>query len=393
MENTNQYSPYIDQFIERLTPLERDETAARYRDPQWNFQAQNNKSKKMKLIGNEDLYHEADVKKSIEIAEFYTFNKQYFEAMNALSTSAMGSPTCQLAEYSAQIGLIQGNYSSVLNQDKRVEAFLTTSLSNELYLKRLTDKEVTSYWRVKYLIFFAQYLNQEYKEASELIYDLIDAPSVQTASGKQISALQILKDSDFGQFIHQDEIILASFISILLHKEAHELNNVLNDTEFITLMGNRLAETRPFFINLNTAKFKGLNLALDKLDYIASQNMFCGRVWQQIRLRFRQKSYALYLKLTVRVSADHLSNRLNIPKAQLVQEINDYITKKRLEIFYDSEREIFETRKKDKRIEFAESLQKLCEDSDNVENLLREKLETAQRKALKAKNALNRRQE
>lgn len=208
LESVDQCSPYIDQFIERLKVLPSNETISRFQDPQWNYQVQNNKSKSAKAVGEQDLYHETNVKKTIDIAEFHTFNKQYFEATNALSTSAIGSPTCQLAEYSAQVALIQGNYSAVLNQDKRVEAFLTTSLSNELYLKRLTDQEVTSYWRVKYLILMAHFLKQEYEEAANLIYDLVDAPAIQSASGKQISALQLLKDSDFGQYIYEDEMVL-----------------------------------------------------------------------------------------------------------------------------------------------------------------------------------------
>lgn len=393
LESVDQCSPYIDQFIERLKVLPSNEAISRFQDPQWNYQVQNNKSKSAKAVGEQDLYHETNVKKTIDIAEFHTFNKQYFEATNALSTSAIGSPTCQLAEYSAQVALIQGNYSAVLNQDKRVEAFLTTSLSNELYLKRLTDQEVTSYWRVKYLILIAHFLKQEYEEAANLIYDLVDAPAIQSASGKQISALQLLKDSDFGQYIYEDEIVLASFISILLYKDPSELNNTLNDTEFTTLTGSKITDIRPFFISLNAAKFKELNILLDKLNYVGETNVFFNRVWSQIRLKFRKKSYSLYLRLAVRVSADHLSNRLNIEKGKLVKEINDYIKEKRLEFSYDAENEIFETNKKDKRIDFAESLQKLCEASDTVENLLREKLENAQKNALKAKNALNKRQD
>lgn len=239
----------------------------------------------------------------------------------------------------------------------------------------------------------AHFLKQEYEEAANLIYDLVDAPAIQSASGKQISALQLLKDSDFGQYIYEDEIVLASFISILLYKDPSELNNTLNDTEFTTLTGSKITDIRPFFISLNAAKFKELNILLDKLNYVGETNVFFNRVWPQIRLKFRQKSYSLYLRLAVRVSADHLSNRLNIEKGKLVKEINDYIKEKRLEFSYDAENEIFETNKKDKRIDFAESLQKLCEASDTVENLLREKLENAQKNALKAKNALNKRQD
>lgn len=394
LDKIDQSSPYIEQLIQRLDALPRNDIIAKFQDPQWNITIQNSKAKKLKSICNENFYHETDIKRTLEVAELYTFNKQYLEASNVLSTSAMGSPTCQLAEYAAQIALLQGNYPGVLNQDKRVEAFLTTSTSNELYLKRLTDQEVTSYWRVKYLILIASFLKQDFAEVSSLIYDLVDAPSIQTASGKQLSALQILKDSNFGKFIHEDEIVLASFISILMHKSPKELNNVLNDTEFTTLLGPKLVETRPFFISLNTAKFKEFNTLLDGLDTIALSNLFFSKIWPQIRLKFRQKGYGLYLKLAVKVSAEHLSKRLDMPKAELIKEVNDYIKEKSLEISFDSEREIFEIKKVDKRLAFAETLQKLCEDTDNTESALREKLDSVQNKAIRAKNAITiRRQE
>jgi len=389
LEEVNQASPYIEQLITRLEPLYPiNPKAERFLDPQWNISIQNNKMKKLKSSSNENFYHETDVTKTIEIAEFFTYNKQFLEATNVLSSSSIGSPTCQLAEYSAQVALIQGNYAAALNQDKRVEAFLTTSLSNELYLKRLTDQEVTSYWRVKFLILIAHFLKKDYSEVVSLIYDLINAPFIQTASGKQISALQVLKGPNFGKFVHEEEIVLASIISILISKRASELNNVLNQSEFSTLVGSKIADVRPFFISLNTAKFKELNVLLDQLDELAESNVFLNKVWPSIRLNFREKSYALYLRLTVRVSADHLSHRLNIPKDQIVKEIQNYIKDKHLEISYDENNEIFETKKTDKRVELVETLQKLSEDSDNVEARLKDKLSTVQNTFIKAKNAI-----
>ncbi|CCH44264.1 COP9 signalosome complex subunit 11 [Wickerhamomyces ciferrii] len=390
LDENDQASPYIEQLIKRLEAIPQSERTAKFLNPQWNISIQNNKSKKLRSVGNENLYHETDIERTIEIAELYAYNKLYSEAANVLLTSAMGSPTCQLAEYSAKVGILQAQYQNVFNQDKRVEAFLTLSLSNELYLKRLTEQEVISYWRVKYLILFAYFLKKDFKEVTEQIFKLITAPSIQTASGKNISALQILKDSNFGNFIHRDEIEFASFLSILAHKSPKELADIVNDEHFIALIGTKVSETRPYFLALNSAQFKQLNLLLDNLEGKTKSNVFFRKVWPVLRLRMRERGYNLYLNLSSKISADHLSKRLNIPKEQVISEIQDHVKKLRLEVVYDPETEIFEAKKTDRRFELASKLQKLSEDCDTVEANLREKLDLTQQKAERAGKSIDR---
>jgi hypothetical protein len=86
-------------------------------------------------------------------------------------------------------------------------------------------------------------------------------------------------------------------------------------------------------------------------------------------------SFELYLSLVVKVSADHLSEKLSIPKQELIAHLKSYIFTNKLEFQYNEELDIFERKKIDKNTLFVDKLQKLTEDSDALETQLRTKLD------------------
>lgn len=370
------YSPYIDNFISLLLYLDTDdELVTKYSNPQWALSLLNNKNKKLKELSPETLFQEGDANKTFKVINIYLYNKQYSEAQTTLASSVLSSYTCQMAEQSAQVGLLQGNLNLTLNQDKKIESYLSTSLSNQVYLKRLRDPEVISYWRTKFLILIAEFLKGNYKQVADSIFELIRSPPIESTSGEQFSAIDILNDSNFNKFIHKDQIILISVLSILLTYPANELNEILSATEFISLVGSQLNYFKPFFSSTNSAKFQELFTLLESLNNFMAYDPFLSRVWNSVKLKFREMSFELYLSLVVKVSADHLSEKLSIPKQELIAHLKSYIFTNKLEFQYNEELDIFERKKIDKNTLFVDKLQKLTEDSDALETQLRTKLD------------------
>lgn len=370
------YSPYVDSFVSLLSTYNLDDEAiSKFIDPQWTINLQNLKNKKLRDLNPESIYHETDVFTSIEVSTIYIYNKQYNEAQAILASSTLNSQTCQISEISAQIGLLQGNLNLTLNQDKRIEAFISTSLSNELYLKRLTESEIISYWRVKFLILFAEFSKNNFKQVSASIFELIRLSPIETSTGKEISALDILNSSNFNKFINRDQIVIISVLSILLTYPANELNNVLSEPEFISLVGNQLNFFKPFFTSTNSARFKELFENLNSLDKFMIYDPFLSKVWNNVKLKFRQMSFKIYLSLVIKVSTDHLSSKLNIPKLELITQLKDYIESEKLEFQYNELNDVFEKKIIEKNQIFIEKLQYLSEESDKIENQLREKLD------------------
>jgi hypothetical protein len=329
------------------------------------------KQRMLKELGADSLYYQTSVERNIQIATLYMFNSQYGEAQSALASSNTTDSVCRLAEHSAQVGIVQGNYGLVFSQEKRVDAFLSTAMSNEVYLKRLTVSEITSYWRVKWLILFAHFLKHNYEDMVKQAYELVNADPIQTNEETEIKALQILNNSDFNRFIHKDEILISLIISILMTRGAKSLNEIHTEPEFIALVGPLVPDFRPLFSSLNGARFSKFFEQLSGLDTLCTSNFIIARVWDEVRAGFRKKAYVLYLSLVKRVTTAHLSVKLGISEIVLRREINDMIRRDKLEFRFTEDETILEATKPDKKLVYYTKLNWLAEETDNIENNLR----------------------
>lgn len=374
LDKVEQCSPYIDHFISKLNPqTEQDvQLVSKYIDSSWALETKNSRNKRLKSIGNDSWYHEVNLGKNIDIARVYCYNKQYLEAQSTLGNS---NPSCELASKAAEIALLQQNYSLVAAQNKKAEAFLTTSLSNELYTKNLTATEVQYYWKVKLLNVFTNFLRNSYKEVWTGIYDLVLRPAITASNGEQISACDVLNQPKLNRFVSREEIVLATVLSILLSRPNNELNDVLKEEAFIKLVGTKIEQVQPLFSSLRDANFIELKTHIDNLNSFAVNNYFFSKNWKTITLAFRQKSYNLYLSLITRVTAQHLSDKLGIEKDTLIKEIKDLIKKLDLHIDFIESEEIFVKIEHDKNDEYIERLENLTGKIDNIEASIKEKLD------------------
>lgn len=320
-------------------------------------------------LGADSVYYQTSADKIIEVATIYMYNAQYPDAQSALSSANAVSSTCHLAELSAQVGMIQSNFALVLAQEKRVDAFMTTSMANELYFKRLTCSEITSYWRVKLLVIYANFLKQNYDAVVKQAYALANTSAIRSCEDAEIKVLDIL-NSESNKFIHKDEVLVAVIISLLLTRDSKDLNDIHSEQEFITLMGPLTPDFRPLCASLNSAKFAQFFEHLEGLNTLCTTNLFISRVWNDVKLGFRRKAYQLYLSLVRRVSVRHLSQKLKIPELELVREIKDLIRRDKLEFEFVDDDEIIEAVTRDKKTNYYDRLSRLAEQADNIESQL-----------------------
>lgn len=329
------------------------------------------RQKLLQDLGADTMYYQTSADKIIQVATVYMYNNQYGEAQTALASSNANAATCRLAEHSAHVGIIQGNYNLVVSQEKRVDAFLATCMSNEMYLKKLTEPEVKSYWRVKLLILFTNFLKHNFEEVVKQAYAMVVADPITTVEGSEIRVLDMLNNSDMHKFIHKDEILTAVIISILITSDAKQLNDIHTEPNFIALMGPLVPEFRPLFSSLNSAKFAEFFQDLEGLDSLCTANFLFNRVWSDVKLGFRKKAYVLYLSLVKRVTLEHLSTKLAIPEVELRRELNELIRRDRLDFSFTEDGLILEATKPDKKLQHYERLNKLAEETDTIEGNMR----------------------
>lgn len=380
LHQTGQFSPHIEQLLNKASKMTpQDDQAAVILmaccDPNWITSLQNNKAAMLKELNADNLYHERDVSVNIRVATIYMYNRLYSDANNALATSTVSAQTCQLAEYSAQVGILQGNNLHVASQEKRIQGFLSTSLSNEAYTKRLTEEELTSYWRTRFLILFSLFLKQSFDDVAKEAYALVNADPIMTVDKKPIYAIDVFNTSDFKKFIHKDEITLAVMISVLLSRPSDELSEVVGEKEFVKLMGSSIPDVRELVTALTNANYRKVFEVLEELSPMAEESLLLNKVWSDVKLKFRRKGYMLYLSLVQRVTIDHLARKLNIESSRLLREFKELIRDENLEFEITEDDKILQAVKTDKKVSYHDRLEKLSEQADNVEHTLSLRIE------------------
>ncbi|KAH3673632.1 hypothetical protein WICMUC_003535 [Wickerhamomyces mucosus] len=376
-------SPHIEEiFLPIIERFDNDPIHSKYKNIQWLEHLRVRQARKSEELNADNFYHESDIDNLKEVIYMNVVNKQFTDAQNMINSSSLNSKSLQLSEISAQIGILQGNYSLTINQDKKIESFISSALSNEIYNKRLIKVEIETYFRIKFLIIFASFLKKEYDETIQLCSDVIKL-SLKANDDNIISSLDILNDAErFGSFITKDEIIFSYNFSVLLTQTPVQLNQTLTEKVFNSFQNSDLDAYKSLFQSITTANFKQLFIQLDeRFDPFAKLNVFIKKVWESLRLELRYKSYELYFSLVIKVSAEHLSNKLNIEINQLIKEVKGFIKDKELEFFFDEQENIFLKAKYDKHEVFLNKLTAATENIEIIESKIKDSLISANEKA------------
>lgn len=327
-------------------------------------------------------YQESDIDSMLELSRLHTFAKNYAVAVDVLVSTNLGSKTCRLTEITAQIGILQGNYPLTLAQEKKIESFLSGCKNHEIYADRLIEEEITYYFRVKFLMIYAEFLKKNFEGVIESMHKLLEV-SITSHAGVTYTWLDVFNSSKkFGKFINQEEILRAYVISLLITCPVKNLKTVANSDTFTTIVGKDSSSYyKPLFLSLSTADFKELfHLLQEKFESFATTNVFFNKVWNSIKLHLRYKAYGLYLSLIVRINASHLSDRLDIDKTTLIKELKGYIKDKELEFDYKEQGEIFEKIEIDKHQVFLNKLTAATEEIDAIETNLKDHSNLLQRR-------------
>lgn len=329
------------------------------------------KKRMLNDLGADCVYYQSSMSKIIKITTIYMYNNQYGEAQSVLASLNNTTNACQIAEYACQVGILQGTYQLTLSQEKKVDVFISTAMSNEVYFKRLTTEEITSFWRVKFYVLYANFLKKNFEEVVKQGFAIASSDPILTVNGTEIKALDVLNNSDFDKAIHKDEILIAMLVSVLVASTPKQLADIHAQPELTSILGSLLQSFRPFASALVNARFAEFFQLLDGLETLCTSNMFFARIWEDIKLAFRKKAYLLYLSLVKRVSLRHLSNKLLIPEVELKREINDLIRKERLQFAFTEDETILEVVQPDKKTIYYERLNRLAEELDDIESALR----------------------
>ncbi|VEU21338.1 DEKNAAC102484 [Brettanomyces naardenensis] len=225
---------------------------------------------------------------------------------------------------------------------------------------KLSESEVISYWRCRWYLLYASFLNDHYRD----VVEDFDKIATDSESLGKVGACDVLQNHFENDLILNVNLLRIIWLSVLIVKKSTELSKYLESPVLKRALCTD-SKLNCLVKSYCACRFEQSLRILNELGYEYSYDYQISRVIPNVQRILRFKAYISYLSLVGRVSVEHMSTVFGVEPSALYYEVVKLVTIFNLHFRIDGEKRIIEYHKDSSRFEkMIEELQSINEEAN-----------------------------